>query len=221
MSDAEVARKIAKRRERLPAHQSVTVPSRVSRHDPARYHSLTDREIAHELRHIHGRLLLRGRLETLLARREIGGLLCEFAGHHPRDRKLFEVFCLQNTGLGYDDGRRHMKLWVFWHHCFIALERLEQQAKRNGVALAIPGLRKLLVLAGVVGKRPASQPPESRIEEDIDWIVPARLPDDVDGLREVIRRLEQINRTLREKVVILTNDLSLARQQIGQMPNRR
>ena len=30
---------------------------------------------------------LRGRLETLLARREIGGLLCEFAKHHPKDRR--------------------------------------------------------------------------------------------------------------------------------------
>ena len=199
----------------------MTVPSQITRHDPARYHGLTDREIAHELRHIHGRLLLRGRLETLLARREIGGLLSEFARRHPRDRKMFEDFCLRHVGLGYDDGRRHMKLWAYWDDCLAALERLEQQAKRNGVALAIPGLRKLLALAGVTGKRPALQPPESSVQEDIDWIVPAPLPDDVDGLREVIRRLERINRVLREKVVILTNDLLLTRRQIGQMPNRR
>jgi hypothetical protein len=127
------------------------------------------------------------------------------------------------TRFRYDDGRRHTKLWLFWDNCLAALERLEQQAKRNGVALAIPGLRKLLALAGVVGKRPAPQPPESSIEEDedIDWIVPALLPDDLDGLREVIRRLERMNRILREKVVILSNDLRLARLQIGQMPNRR
>ena len=115
-----------------------------------------------------------------------------------------------------------MKLWAFWDHCLAALERLEEQAERNGVALAIPGLRKLLALAGVVGKRPALlQPPEPSVQEDINWIAPAPLPDDVDGLREVIRRLERINRVLREKMVVLTNDLLLTRQQIGQMPNRR
>ena len=80
---------------------------------------------------------------------------------------MFEDFSLRHVGLGYDDGRRHMKLWVFWDHCLAALERLEQQAERNGVALAIPGLRKLLALAGVVGKRPALQPPEPSVQEEI------------------------------------------------------
>ena len=56
-----------------------------------------------------------------------------------------------------------------------------------------------------LGAYPAPQPPESSVQEDIDWIVPAPLPDDVDGLREVIRRLEGINRVLREKAGAAAN----------------
>jgi hypothetical protein len=193
-------------------------PPRQNAADPMRYRGLHDGEIEYRLRCIHGRLLLRGRLESLLARREIGGLLFEFARRHPRSRKAFESCCQRTVGLSYDEGRRHIKLWVHWDRCLGALERLERQASQNRVALTIPGLRKLLAVAGVVGRRPVLQPPEPRNPEDIDWIESDPLPDDSEALRRMIQRLQRVNRELRERVVILTNDLSIARAKIGQMP---
>lgn len=47
-------------------------------YDPRRYDGLDDRVIASELRGFVGSLLLRGLLQTILARREIGGLLTEY-----------------------------------------------------------------------------------------------------------------------------------------------
>ena len=78
----------------------MAVPARHDiRYHPHRYDGLADRAIAVELGRFVGVLLLRGRLQTLLARREIGGLLCEFAKHHPQDRALFEAFALNTVGL--------------------------------------------------------------------------------------------------------------------------
>jgi hypothetical protein len=63
---------------------AVGAPTRGYHYDPHRYDGLADRAIAAALFRFVGVLLLRGRLQTLLARREIGGLLCEFAKHHPK-----------------------------------------------------------------------------------------------------------------------------------------
>ena len=72
---------------------------RIDAHDPNRYRGLADGEIASELRTIVARLLIRGRLETLLARREIGGLLTEYA-RLPRPSRLpNDVGELQRTVL--------------------------------------------------------------------------------------------------------------------------
>ena len=75
-----------------------------------RYQSLTDAEIAQQLRAIHNGLLMRGRLETLITRRQIGELLHECARRYPRDRRRFEVFALRTVGLEYSDARRHSSL---------------------------------------------------------------------------------------------------------------
>jgi hypothetical protein len=211
----------------------MAVPARHDiRYDPHRYDGLADRAIAAELGRFVGVLLLRGRLQTLLARREIGGLLCEFAKHHPQDRALFEAFALNTVGLSYDEGRRHMQLWVHWSRCETTLQQLQDVARRHRKPFVVPGLRKLLELAGVVRQRggviglnvsPGFLPS------------PTGLPDDVAMLKAIVRRLLAAQRVLRSKVVVLQGEVQYAterarhyrrdaanlRRQIRQMPNRR
>ena len=211
----------------------MAVPARHDiRYDPHRYDGLADRAIAVELGRFVGVLLLRGRLQTLLARREIGGLLCEFAKHHPQDRALFEAFALNTVGLSYDEGRRHMQLWVHWSRCETTLQQLQDVARRHRKPFLVPGLRKLLELAGVVRQRggviglnvsPGFLPS------------PTGLPDDVAMLKAIVRRLLAAQRVLRSKVVVLQGEVQYAterarhyrrdaanlRRQIRQMPNRR
>jgi hypothetical protein len=211
----------------------MAVPARHDiRYDPHRYDGLADRAIAAELGRFVGVLLLRGRLQTLLARREIGGLLCEFAKHHPQDRALFEAFALNTVGLSYDEGRRHMQLWVHWSRCETTLQQLQDVARRHRKPFVVPGLRKLLELAGVVRQRggviglnvsPGFLPS------------PTGLPDDVAMLKAIVRRLLAAPRVLRSKVVVLQGEVQYAterarhyrrdaanlRRQIRQMPNRR
>jgi hypothetical protein len=191
---------------------------------------MPDVELARLLRDIHARLLLRGRIETILARREIGGLLTVFARRHPRERAAFEVFSKRTVGLAYDEGRRHMQLWVNWPRCLSTLERLETDARKAGVPLVIPGLRKLLALAGVVGRRgtlgaKVYDPKWDPIREP--------LPNDVAVLRRMVRRLQSVERDFRGRVAalheerkydrqrigLLTREVADLRRQIRQMPN--
>ncbi|HET7879632.1 MAG TPA: hypothetical protein VFL55_02030 [Acetobacteraceae bacterium] len=151
--------------------------------------------------------MLRGRLTTLLARREIGGLLQEYARHYPRDRQRFEAFAKQTCDLGYSDARRHIQLWVHWPRCRATLERLEADAIRRDEPFSLPGLRRLLAMAGVIGKRPLPLPPDEVDEpEELEWI-DAELPDDPAALRRIIERLRKDNRVLREEVVLLRNEI--------------
>jgi hypothetical protein len=209
---------------------AVGAPTRGYHYDPHRYDGLADRAIAAALFRFVGVLLLRGRLQTLLARREIGGLLCEFAKHHPKDRPLFEAFALNTVGLSYDEGRRHIQLWVHWPLCEATLQRLQDEARHTRKPFVVPGLRKLLALTGVVGRRAAIAltvvPPEMPL--------PAGLPDDVATLRAVVRRLLSTQRVLRAKIVVLRGEVQYTRErarhfrrdaanlrrQIRQMPNR-
>ncbi len=200
--------------------------------DPNRYQGLTDGVIASALRHVATRLLMRGKLETLLARREIGGLLTEFARHHPRDRTRFEVFARRTVDMAYDEARRHMQLWMNWQRCLDTLDRLHSEAARANAPFIVPGLRKLLTLAGVVGVR-------RRLEggsaiPPLELPRPSPLPDDIGELRRMVRRLQGVERDLRGRIVVLSGDLThsrslvrLARQEVAdlrkrirQMPNR-
>src|SRR4051812_48271895 len=100
----------------VPPHHAVrlmakrNLPTRTGSYDPRRYQGLPVGELARQLRNIHSGLLRRGQIRTLLARREIGGLLTEFARLHPRERSAFEFFAKRHVGLSYDEGRRHMQL---------------------------------------------------------------------------------------------------------------
>jgi hypothetical protein len=207
----------------------MTVPAQRAHthHDLDRYVGLPDREIAAQLSRF-GTLLLRGRLETILARREIGGLLYAFAKRHPRDRKLFEAFALRTTGQSYDEARRHVQLWSGWPLCETTLQRLQDEARKRGLPFVVPGLRRLLILAGVVGRRAALA-----LTVTPPLPVRATLPGDVEVLRRMVRRLLSEQRELRARIVVLKGNLldatecgryhrrdaATLRRQIRQMPN--
>ena len=209
----------------------VVAPTRGYQYEPHRYAGMDDHAIAAQLHRFVGVPLLRGRLETPLARREIGGLLCEFAKHHPKDRPLFEAFALNTVGLSYDEGSRHIQLWVHWPLCEATLQRLQDEARHTRKPFVVPGLRKLLALTGVVGRRAAIAltvvPPEMPL--------PAGLPDDVATQHAVVRRLLSTQRVLQSKIVVLRGEVQYTRErarhyrrdaanlrrQIRQMPNLR
>jgi hypothetical protein len=186
------------------------------------YAELDDQQLAQQLRAVHGGLLLRGRLETLLMRRLIGALLHEFARRHPRDRGLFEAFARTHSDLGYDEGRRHIQLFVHWDRCLTTLERLDDEAKKEGRRLTVPGLRKLLVMSGVVGRRPAISPPEDADPpEELAALPSAELPNDVAELKRIIRKYEAWNRELRGHLVISKNEAQFVNEEILRLRTAR
>jgi hypothetical protein len=208
---------------------AVGTPTRGYHYEPHRYVGMDDHAIAAQLHRFVGALLLRGRLETLLARREIGGLLCEFAKHHPKDRLLFEAFAARTVGLSYDEGRRHLQLWVYWLRCETTLQQLQTEARSHGRPFIVPGLRRLLTLAGVTGRHAA-------IALDVAPPLPSApaLPNDTATLHAIVRRLLSTQRVLRARIVVLRGEVRYAadrvshyrreaatlRREIRQMPNR-
>jgi hypothetical protein len=131
---------------------------------------------------------------------------------------MFEGFCHRHVGLSYDEGRRHIQLWLHWYRCLATLERLEQRAIDDHVAFSIPGLRRPLALAGVVGKRPLPPPPEKVEEPDLIELSSSELPEDLGALKVLIRHYQQRNRVLREQNVLLRNEVVLLTARIRQMP---
>jgi hypothetical protein len=177
-------------------------------YDAARYHGMDDAAIGRRLSQFSGILLRRNELASLLVRREIGGLLYEFARQHPRQRSLFEALARTTTGLDYTDARRHIARWVYWHRCVDALQRLERKAKRLRQQFVVPGLRRLLILAGVVERRdssPTIDPPGP--------LLPPMLPDDLAKLKRITLALLAENRELRARLVVLCNDFGIAMEQ--------
>ena len=157
----------------------------------------------------HG-LLMRGKLETLLARREIGLLFIAFAMHHPRDRARFEAFAQRIVDMEYSEARRHMQLAANWERCVATLERLQNEAVRSQRPFVVPGLRRLLVLAGIVGAREKlaiAIPP-------MELPRPAALPNDVRELQRMVRRLQGIEREFRARVVVLRGERDHARSRV-------
>ena len=193
-------------------------------YDAARYGGLDDAAIVRRLNQFSAILLRCNELASLLVRREIGGLLHEFARQHPRQRTLFEALARTTTGLDYTDARRHIALWVHWHRCVDGLQRLERDAKRLNQQFVVPGLRRLLILAGLVERRGGS----TTIDTPAPVVIPPVLPDDLAKLKAIAFELMAENRELRGRAVILRNDLAFAMEQnerlhaeIGRLPNPR
>jgi hypothetical protein len=162
---------------------------------------LADDQIAPTLARLHGGLLLRGSLQTLLARREMGGVLYQFAKRNPKDRDRFEWMVRKMLDVSYATGRLHIQLWVHWSRIELTLERLQLEAHKRRVPFRVPGLQRLLREAGIVGQRRGVT-----IDIEPPRVLPPRLPDDIAELKAIVRALMADNRQLRGVVTKLRGD---------------
>ena len=123
---------------------------------------------------------------------------------------MFEAFALNTVGLSYDEGRRHIQLWVHWPRCEATLQRLQDEARRMRKPFVVPGLRRLLVPAGVVGRRGGltfeMPPPPSHLVY--------RLPNTVAELRAIVRSLLSKQRVLRARIVVLEGQAAYANDKV-------
>jgi site-specific DNA-methyltransferase (adenine-specific) len=178
-----------------------TVPFRIDR-----YAGLDLDQIIASIRGTALVLLKRGTAATLLARRELGGLL--FAACKKITSRPAQVDLFRNANLEYSEARRHIKLWVDW----LRVERMlcERQANclRRGVPFVTPGLRQCLKMAGIT--RPAAPPYDSPPAP----VGPEPLPDDVDALKAIVEDLQQKNRVERADKAHLLVELDLARDEL-------
>jgi hypothetical protein len=109
------------------------------------------------------------------------------------------------------------------------LERSEADAKRLHRPFFVPGLRRLLRLAGVTEHRGG----DTLTLEAGDFPVPDPLPNDLAMLKAIIRRLMSRDRVQRAELVVLRGrvadgisrqrlqrmEIAKLRRQIRQMPN--
>jgi hypothetical protein len=105
-----------------------------------RYDDYTSDQIIAELRMVP--YLKRNTMTTLIARREIGGLLvaaCKLVNNMNDQIALFR----QILDIDYVEARRHMKLWLYWPEIAAMLAERERTASRD-VPFRVPGYRRLL-----------------------------------------------------------------------------
>lgn len=87
--------------------------------------------------------------------------------------------------------------------------RQARSHRRPFIPLA-PGLRKLLTLAGALGRRTAMT-----LDVAPELPLPAGLPDDVAVLRAIVRRLLSVQRVLRSEIVVLQGEVRDAADRVA------
>jgi hypothetical protein len=177
------------------------------RYNPDAYAGWSAERIVSELRRFTSRVLLRGRVQTLIARREIGGLLAALAAGN-RSREDFEGLAFAATGLRYPDARRHIQLWVNWPRVADVLSGMVDDARRRGIPFHVPGYQKLLDVA-VVRHSPASQ--MTMVPLGPPQVLAEPLPTDVRQLQALLGDLQADNRELRAELAKVKVQLSVAR----------
>jgi site-specific DNA-methyltransferase (adenine-specific) len=152
-------------------------------------------------------LLKRGTAATLIARRELGGLL--FAACKKITSRSAQVDLFRNANLEYSDARRHIKLWVYWLRIEQMLIGRESSCRRRGVPFTTPGLRRCLKLAGITRTpaAPPHDPPPAPLAAE-------PLPDDPSVLKAMVADLQQKNRAERADKAHLLVELDLARDEL-------
>lgn len=185
------------------------------------YLGWSEAQIAAELRATAGRLLVRGKATTLVARKHAGELLWVAAKQHRRQRAAFERFSLATVGLGYAEARKHIQLWVYWDRVEAVIDRIRRQAEREGKPAVILGYYKLLRLAGVIEdrRRPKQTPDDTGEEIELLDVEPDKI-DDLAAAREIIFKLQGELRISRAQVAKLRVDLSITNQTVHALRDR-
>jgi hypothetical protein len=177
-------------------------------HDPNRYNGWDLSQVREGLNGYPTVMLKRATLGSLVARKEVGGLFvaaCAQINSRQEQENLFR----QHLDINYSDGRRHMKLWLFWSRIEEMLRDRERSCKRRGAPFVVPGYRRCLELAGLEGR---SEPPPYEAPPLPVGAEP--LPDDLEGLRKLVQSLRQENRLEREAKTRLQVKFDMAQDQI-------
>src|ERR1700761_1962070 len=107
-------------------------PDRSIPYDANRYANFTLEQIISAARGTALELLKRGAKVTLIARRELGGLLAAASSWITARTTQAELF-RRLANLEYSEARRHIKLWVFWPRVEKMLSDREETCLRRGV----------------------------------------------------------------------------------------
>ena len=184
----------------------------VTEYDPARYDGLTLGDIIAQMRGSTLSLLKKATWKSLIARRDLGGLLVAASKLATTVEEQTQLF-RQVLDFAYNAARLHMKLWVYWPRIAKMLQDRQEACRRRGAPFIVPGYLRCLRMAGLAGKMgpeiPALTPPPPVFREP--------LPADIAALTERVEMLELQNRMEREKTVRLTRELDEVTEELDEL----
>lgn len=170
----------------------------------------SEKQIASELHATASRLLVRGAVTTLIARKYAGELLWVAAKQFKRDRRSFEAFSLVTVGLRYSDARKHIQLFIHWPKVEAVVDRTKKEAETKGRPVVIPGYYRLLKMAGVIEDRRKGHSPPDDPGDPVELLdITPEVINDFAAALEIICKLQGALRAARADIVKLKNDLSL------------
>jgi hypothetical protein len=175
-------------------------------YDENRYDGYSLDQILVELQGPALEFLKRGTMATLVARREVGGLLVA-ASKLVNNLKDQVILFRQILDIDYNEARRHMKLWVFWPRITTMLMGRDESCRKRGLPFVVPGYRRCLSLAGIsrMARTTTTNPPPLVMADDP--------PTEIEALRERLAEVELQNRLEREKSTRLTIELDMTREE--------
>ena len=173
----------------------------VTEYDPACYDGLTLADIIAQMRGSTLSLLKKATWKSLIARRDLGGLLVAASKLATTVEEQTQLF-RQVLDFAYNAARLHMKLWVYWPRIAKMLQDRQEACRRRGAPFIVPGYLRCLRMAGLAGKMGPEIPLDTAAA-----VFREPLPADIAALTERVEMLELQNRMEREKTVRLTREL--------------
>ncbi len=187
----------------------------LTEYDPARYDDWTLDDIIASLRGASLNVLKRASRASLIARREWGGMLVAASKLVTTVLEQTQLF-RRILDLAYNAARMHMKLWVFWPRVAKVLQDREESCRQRGAPFVVPGYKRCLQMAGVIGKLGPAIP----LDPSPPLVGREPLPSDVAALRARVERLELQNRLEREKSTLLTIELDETKEELAELKSR-
>ena len=184
----------------------------LTEYDPARYDDWTLDDIIASLRGASLNVLKRASRASLIARREWGGMLVAASKLVTTVLEQTQLF-RRILDLAYNAARMHMKLWVFWPRVAKVLQDREESCRQRGAPFVVPGYKRCLQMAGVIGKLGPAIP----LDPSPPLVGREPLPSDVAALRARVERLELQNRLEREKSTLLTIELDETKEELAEL----
>ena len=150
-------------------------------------------------------------MATLIARREVGGLLVAASKLVANLTDQIALF-RQILDIHYNIARQHMKLWVHWPRITAMLTGHDESCRKRGVPFIVPGYARCLRLAGITRMprgTPTDPPPPV--------VMAHHPPTEIEALLQRLAEVELQNRLEREKSVRLAIELDTTREEIEEL----